>query len=178
MFDYLKKHNIIFVTGPHRTGTRFTSKNIANDLGYKWNPEVNGWNYRYYISKLQGALKNGTKEVFQCPNLACFCQLLPPPVAIIFMIRPVEDIVVSERRINWGSPGKGNEAKEYAKYYREPDTNRPVADLQYEIWKKYQKPKIRYAYEIEYNSLVSHPKFVKKEKRLNFKPLQTEVKNA
>ena len=34
MFDFLKEHKRIIVTGPHRAGTTFASEIIAEDLGW------------------------------------------------------------------------------------------------------------------------------------------------
>lgn len=170
----LKKHKAILVTGPHRAGTRITSKILAHDLGYRWRPESNAEFFGHHFRMLSGATK-GKGDVFQAPTMCAWCHLFHPEVAIVMCVRNVQDILASEERIGWGSAGKGSEINELKKYFRNSGT---IAEVKYECWTKYQKSKIRYPYEIRYEDLSVHPMFVPKEQRQGFKPHQTEIEET
>jgi len=60
--------------------------------------------------------------------------------------------------------------KDYNEWYIQP-----MSEVKYMIWEKYQRPKIKYAYELEYESLSSHPLWIKPELRKQFKPTQTTL---
>ena len=174
MFEYLSKHDQIIVTGPHRSGTTFTSEIIAEDLGYKLAPEnqFSGGKYpsRYFqlmYDRLSGWKKQGIKIVLHNPNIVSFVHLLDCfTPAIVFMRRNVQDIISSERRIKW----EGQEKRLIKDYYRDQGI---LSEVIYEVWDKYQKPLITHAYDLDYESLAAHPRWVPQDLRSNFSPHQT-----
>jgi hypothetical protein len=176
MFQHLAQHDHIIVTGPHRAGTTFASEIIAEDLGYRLLPENSfGGKYpshpfRSLFDKLAGCQRAKVKAVYHCPGLAPYIHLLDCFLpAIVFMKRSVEDIVASERRIKW----EGQEKRLIKSYYRDEGV---LAAVTYETWEKYQKPLITHPYDLEYESLNAHPRWVPKEQRANFTNHQTRVK--
>jgi len=160
MFEYLKHHDQIVVTGPHRSGTTIVMEMIAHDLNYERYREEKG-------------------SVYQVPLLSSKCHELPDYVAVVFVRRPEEDILASQKRINWGDEdNKINEFHEITKYHDFVsllDSEWSAAKVKYEVWKRAQKEKIRHPYEINYNSLFGHPLWIPKEKRKNFNPRQTVI---
>jgi len=167
MFEYLRRHNQIVVTGPQRSGTTIASKMIAQDLGYEHFDETvlpesfDGFALQVLHNNLEGI-----KGVYQGPTRSALCHTLPEDVAVVFMVRPVEDIIASQERINWVW-----EDQEIAQYPTEYQAA-PVSSMKYRYWNEVQKPLIRYAYEIVYHSLEEHPLWKNKEERKNFNSKQ------
>ena len=163
MFEPLTAYRAILVTGPQRSGTRICAKMIAADTGFRFVDETelrvaDSW-------KLGEILKYDTKFVAQCPGLSyCIEDFEGSDVLIVFMMRPLDQIISSQKRINWGC-----EWKELRKY----GTKRgPIAAVKYEVWPE-QRKKIKHWLEVEYSSLRAHPLWVDEEKRKKFKAFQT-----
>lgn len=161
LLEQLSDFKYIFVTGPHRAGTTFSSYIIALDLDYSWF-ESQTWMSQYdtmrdCIQSLGGPL------VLHCP---AFCHTVHeyrdvPDVAVVIVRRSVEDILASQRRVGWGF-----EDHEMTKY---PGYDKPIATAKYHYWDTVQKLILRtQAFELEYNSLKNHLLWVNKEYRQNF----------
>lgn len=169
MFEYLKEYKKIVVSGPQRSGTTICAKMIASDLCYTCLLEETfstNYNWGDFQRLFKSLLKDNCK-VCQIPALSPYLHLLPEDVAVIFMMRDIEDIKISEKRINWT-----DEQRMLSRYYR---TSGNISETKYEVWKEYQKPFIKHAYEIPYESLKEHPMWVDKKNRINFGPRQTEI---
>ncbi len=181
MFDFLKEHNQIIITGPHRAGTTIATEMIAHDLDYGCLREERVTLFYTLNSRINDNHLNNKKTVYQAPLLASQCHTLPDFVAVVFMIRNVDDIIASEKRINWGEPGVGNEPREMDKYFQyidDPDPNwknMSIADVKYHVWNTIQKKSIKFAYELEYNKLSEHELWVPKEQRKVFTARQTKL---
>jgi len=181
MFDYLKKHEQIIITGPHRAGTTIATEMIAHDLNYECYLEERVTLFGSCQASINRNHRRNIKAVYQVPLLASQCHKFPEYVAIIFMIRNVDEIIASEKRINWGEPGVGNEVREMDKYclhiesFKEEWRKLPIATIKYKVWNEIQKKNIKFAYELEYNSLEKHNLWVPKEKRLDFGTRQTTI---
>lgn len=100
----------------------------------------------------------------QAPALSSYAHLLPEDTAIVFLIRPIEDIVRSEKRIGWRDGDRM-----LSRYFRDQGC---ISEVKYQIWGKYQKKLIPHAYDIEYNYLKNHPLW--ENNRKNFNSRQTE----
>ena len=160
-FDFSK----ILVTGPQRSGTRIVAKMIAHDNGIR------------YISEQQVSIKSVRRAneflkldeplVIQCPGLChCIEEFTSPDVLIIIVVRSIEDIKASQKRIRWNR-FQATELRRYGK------TSGVISEIKYKHW-KLQRTKIVNWIEIRYEDLKDHPMFVPKEKRKNFKWNQTE----
>jgi hypothetical protein len=173
MFEHLKQHDQIVIVGPQRAGTTIATKMIANDLGYEtFLEEQILYDYNYLQGLIIGNRRKNVKGVYQAPNFTAYSHLLAGEPAIIIMVRKTEDIIASQMRINWGGPGGTNEKNELARYFRDSGI---ASKVKYEVWKKFQKAQIKYPYELEYESLKTHPMWVDKKDRTNFGPRQTEI---
>lgn len=170
MFDFLKKHERIMVTGPQRSGTTISTKIIATELNYKFlkEEEFGTHNFNRFYRLITS---NGTK-VIQAPALSHICHLLPDEIAIVFIMRNIEDIKKSEHRVNWHSRFAHTE---YKNYFVSPTSESHIAEIKYNTWNTYQKPKIKHWYEIQYEDMSKHPLWIDKDYRKHFGMRQIEV---
>lgn len=162
MFEDLSKYRVIVVTGPQRSGTRIAAQMIANDTGHSFvdEREINIDSlYRFYDAYMLD------KVVIQCPALARWIHHFSAEDTLIcFMMRALEDIKASEKRVGWGW--------EPIEQIRYQVFTKPIAELKYDMW-EHQKQYIFNWQEIEYKSLRSHPLWIPKDERAEFGALQT-----
>ncbi len=162
MFKYLSDYRVVLVTGPQRAGTRIAAKMIAHDTGLTYIDERAIDTDSLY--RLSDAIHLG--GVVQCPAMCRFIHMFGQNegLAIVMMMRVVEDIIASQKRIGWHW-----EPIELAYY----ETQGVISEVKYHYWLK-QKPMILHPYEVEYESLSEHPLWLPSEERLAFAHDQTE----
>ena len=160
----MNQFEIIYVTGPQRSGTRIASKMIAKDINYNFIDEKY-FNYEN-IKKLSQITE--MNSVIHCP---CLCHCIHKfsnnnnNNLIVIMKRNISDIINSQKRISW------NEQYELTKYKNE---NLTISEIKYKNW-ELQKIKIKNFIEIEYESLKYHKLWISKEFRKNFSDSQTKI---
>lgn len=157
-------HSQIIVTGPQRSGTTIATKMLAHALLFDplTEEEINLRD----LGMLSKLLRDRDRFVLQAPSLSAVCHRLNVP--IVFMRRSLIDIVQSQRRINWQE--ENYEKRQY--FYTGP---KPIAQVKYEAWDRFQKPELgELAFDVDYESLRSHPLWVDQEARRDFGPRQTE----
>lgn len=192
LFWRLKRYKFIFVTGPHRSGTSVASHMIAQDKGlcvyyeehFKFNtkfsdapgpPEIDYFIKRHYAKESDMQMEYHVHTdgfVVQCPNLCFIAHRWAgiKDLAVVMMVRPVEDIIASQERVQWGF-----EAMEKKKYDAE-GSPQPIAEIKYHYWKTVQKKLLgKQGIEIKYNNLSVHPLWVPKEQRANFHTRQVFI---
>jgi hypothetical protein len=194
----------IVVAGPHRSGTTFVTKVLAADLECKCCLEEGMGNV---LAFLHGALKSneahGVPAVYQAPLLTAYCHALPESAVVVYLYRPVKDIMASELRLGWSKNPAAFEndfkKKELSKYFAEykceynnscaaglaqelkkdPDhrlwCKRPMSEVKYMIWEKYQKKLVKHSYDLDYDSLKGHRLWIDKKLRAGFSGRQTEL---
>lgn len=164
MFEWLLKFSKILVTGPQRAGTRICAQAIAYDTSYEYIDEEDLQMDSLYSLFAVNMMKE--KFVAQCPT---FCRYIhffsADDTAIILMKRNIQDIISSQKRINWGY-----EKLELARY---DQTEGDIAEIKYKYWRETQKNKITNAFEIDYESLSVHPLWINEQERRSFRPNQT-----
>lgn len=160
----IKNYSQIMVSGPQRSGTTIAAKIIAMELGYPFFPEE-AFNAHEVYSCLISLYNTIPKFVVQAPGMSPYIRLFPG--AVIFMKRPVHEIINSQRRVSWPNH---EEEREKTKYFLSDDPNH-ICEIKYRIWYKYQKD-LPDKFELEYHSLESHKLWV--EDRKNFHIRQTE----
>jgi hypothetical protein len=173
MFTHLAKFRTIFVTGPQRSGTTIAGRIIAQDLDREYIDERD-----YGVHELANLFRLvEEKAVIQGPALSAYCHLLPKHVAVVFMRRPLKEIVSSQDRtiLSTGNPWtQAEEPVELRKYFREEG---PIAAVKYEVWERYQKPHMdlqgKTYLELEYATLAEHPLWVPKDGRQGWHAKQT-----
>ena len=174
MFEHLTKFKRIYVNGPPRSGTTICSRMIAQDTNYKLLDETV---YSHYInkSKLDKTL-NEENFVAQCPQESyCIEEYANDTTLIVFMIRPIEEIIRSQKRVNWS-----HEQVELLKYGFTPVSNLKdnpkISEVKYNYWNE-QKKSIKNFLEVHYRSLSSHRLWVEDNLRNNFTIKQTSLSN-
>jgi len=157
----IKQNNInrILVTGPQRSGTTIASVILAEELNYRCVDEITA----NTLSDILYFVRHATRFVLQGPMFSAYCHLLP--LTVVYMIRPIDEIIASEMRVSWKF-----EKEELAKYFTDKG---PISKVKYEAWTKYQKPLLKDALELDYQSMETHPLWIDKGKRINFTAKQT-----
>ncbi|HKR50133.1 MAG TPA: hypothetical protein VJT72_11225 [Pseudonocardiaceae bacterium] len=167
MFEYMAIHSRIIVTGPQRAGTTIAGKMISHDTGHCYVDETE---FGIYDIARWREIAKEDHVVIQCPHMLKVILDNPPPdIFVVLMRRDLDDIHVSERRIEWETRFKGN-TRELAMFGL---TEGDSAQLKYEYWDSSPKP-AKFV-EVAYGSLRDHPLYVAKEYRAKFSPRQTVV---
>ena len=165
-FKFLIKYPKIIVSGTQRSGTMICSRMICYDTGYDFKYVGNN-------RELTNVLLNQYNNiVIHGPGI---CRWLHEfgqrdDTLIVFMKRPIEDIIKSQERINWSW-----EWLELSLYGFEKGI---ISKVKYDYFYSYQKDKIKNLLEINYSDLSSHPLWIPKELRKNFEPEQWKIDNV
>lgn len=176
MIDFQQFHKIL-VTGPQRSGTRIGAKIIADETNYTY---IDERDFGVHDRELfEGVLKSEKKLVIQCPGM-CYCieRYSNPDILIVMMIRPIPDIIASEKRVKW-IHGPYHEYEKYgidrleARNLRRHH-NDQISVRKYQYWRSYQKDRIQHLLELDYESLSYHRLWIPKEQRKHFAAEQTE----
>jgi len=164
-------HKRILVTAPQRAGTTIAAKMIAEITGYPYCDEdgiVIDDLTKFFTFHFESH-----SYVLQAPGLSFIAHRLPVDL-VVFMHRDIDDIAKSEQRINWHSQWNNYETD---KYFYDGNLNN-ARRIKYEVWNKFQKPFMekhnKQYIDLDYESLKSHPLWIDKTSRKNFKPRQTE----
>jgi len=175
MFQHLKSHKKILVTGPHRAGTTIAATMIAHDtqsflaLEEKcWLPGQDLQLLDWWMNDYKGSV------VCQAPFAADQCHVYKNAL-VVFMHRDLSDIKKSQQRmfsedhedINWERIQRAETRK-----YHTGQLGRPIAQIKYEQWQE-QKQDLPYHLDLEYESLKDHELWVDKEDRKAFHVRQT-----
>jgi hypothetical protein len=169
MFGNLLKHKRILVSGPQRSGTRIASQMIAADTGYAYFDELAiGFSDQKKVKEL---LAFQSRFVLHCPSLSpALASLSDYLTAIVFMMRPVDEIIRSQNRIGWP-----DEPHQRMLCNVPASDTRPIAEIKQSIW-KVQRQIIHHPYEIRYADLRAHPMWLNEEQRKGFADFQTSVR--
>lgn len=176
LFNHLQKYRFVLVSGPHRAGTTIAAAMIANDLDYEFREDV-----QTQLETLAGSHQIYNRTVFHCPSYCYFIHQLAeiPNLAAVMVIRDVEAIIASEKRIPWAFE------PQQLSFYRakvQPRPNfpiqSPISVVKYRYWHEVQKPifdEMGNGYEIRYEDLKSHPMWVLPRDRAGWTSNQLEI---
>ena len=166
-FDEMKKYKRILVTGPQRSGTTFTAKTIASDLSYRYIDEKE---FNWYDRDVFNKFVVMDNVVIQCPTMCRWIhEFSDDCTLIVMMIRPIKDILNSQKRINWNF--EETESKNY------PYKDLFACEAKYKFWEDVQKNNLINYLELNYSSLSDHPLWVDGEQRKFFSNKQTKKIN-
>lgn len=182
MFEFLAPFRKVLVTGPQRSGTRICAEMIYRDLDRP--PE---WPVLYVdeanlnVENLSAlcdlVLRDARRLVVQCPALSRYVHHFGAreDVAVVWMVRPLVDIVASQRRIGW-TAGDAELLRydEPALAFAFTPDSPSAARVKNEYWQRVQRARILNTYEVEYESLSAHPLWVPADERRGFAPWQTQ----
>ena len=157
-FLFCSKKKIV-VVGPQRSGTRFTAWALAKDLGYEFVDQrgigISGW------ERLKGNLDKHEKVVIQ--GTGCTYQihkLNRDDTLVVWVRRREEEILASEKRINWSC--QKIELNRIPEKYR---GIRPSCRARLAYWKEEQRDQVPHWAEIQYDLLKHHHLYMPKEER-------------
>ena len=175
MFKDLTRYDVILVSGPQRSGTRIASQMISADTGHCY---VDEDTFEVYDESLfRATIGQMHHIVIHCPSMSHIMhEVSGENVLVVWMLRDLEDIAASERRVNW-SIGPYAEMANYgmsdlpALRYRRHGGQ--VAPLKYARWWGYQRERVQHWLELRYESLAKHSLWVPKEQRVDFATKQT-----
>jgi len=149
----------IYVTGPQRSGTRIASNIISHELGIRLFDESEFG--ASDITRLKALTDSTSRFVVHCPALASTIhKTINPTDLVVFMIRPISDIIASQERIHWDY-----EHLELEKYGLKKGI---ISVVKYSFWQRTQKPLIQNHFDLYYQDLRTHSFFVPIDKRSHF----------
>ncbi|MEX2722151.1 MAG: hypothetical protein Q6362_012175 [Candidatus Wukongarchaeota archaeon] len=155
----LSRFNNIFVSGPQRSGTRFASTILACDLKRHFIDEVD-----FGVGnsdKLLLLLSKFPRSVIQCPGMVhLLLDLVKPDDAIVFMFRPIKEILASENRIQW--PCNSDELKKLNV------SSGNSCEHKYSLFESTISKSFYNCFRLDYESLSGHPSWVSKKGRSSF----------
>ena len=156
------KFSKIIVTGPQRSGTTFTSKVIAKDLGFKCIDEREFNNTQF--EQAFDLVKETPNVVIQSPAISHMCHhwALIENCCVIWMIRDTEQILSSPRTKKWMKWGwDQHEIDTYSKSFPNLKIKyNNMWEMKHKIWEKFQSPLLPNSFNLEYNSLSGHKDWV------------------
>lgn len=166
----------VVVTGPQRSGTQIGAKIVADILGWDFFSEAEldcdrGPSYRdrYWEWVNNDSTK---KTVLQCPQMSHLCHRTPKDTLVVFMMRPVEDILASDThrikhfqrrnaRAGKMEPSQSvftDKRREYSRMFldRAPVSIEETPHVVYEVWHTIQKKHGFSWRELPYEDLREH----------------------
>lgn len=170
MYQGLKQHNLILVTGPQRAGTTIAAKIIAHDTGHQYIDERDF----EAVNKEQWWLivNSAEKAVIHCPGM---CRWVAEAgrrddVLVVLVKRPIDDIIASQERIGWS-----HEEFELSNYEGFAQPGEPISAVKYRYWDEVQANKIKHSGVVFYGELKRHKLWVPKKDRADFHARQTAI---
>lgn len=177
VIEQLKRYRYILVTGPQRAGTTITANILAHELDYTYFEAGDLLDFFKTSDPRKTEISEFIKVqlgpfVAQCPYLSSAVHRWAnvDGLAVVFVIRPVEDVIASQKRIGWGFE---EVEKNYYYHYTSLSVffsqEAPISFIKYHYWGSHQKPILKdKAFDLEYKSLSDHPMWVPKEERREF----------
>lgn len=173
MFEALAQYRCVIVTGPHRAGSTLCGHAVALDAGLRY---VDEDDYGCDLGTWQRIVETGRGVVVHSPGMARWVHEVAgrEDVFVIWMKRPLAQIMVSESRAGW------SEKPERAKYTGVPEYVKlrqyPISVVKTTYWQQTQRAQVRHWREVGYDELKAHPLWLPAEKRKGFAPRQWAVK--
>ena len=161
----LSEFRVVIVTGPQRSGTTITARIIAHDSSMDYVDESD------YGTKNDQAWLRMVREshhvVIQSPAMSHLliqaCHGVDD-VGIVWVTRPLSEILASQERIGWND---SDERKKFSYYGADP-----IADYKLYMWRVHISNGIPWGIEVPYHDLEAHPLWVPDERRRDFAPRQ------
>lgn len=155
------------VTGPQRSGTTLSGKIIAHETNYRY---IDEFDFAVADKAAFMAFAKLDNVVVHCPALMRWItDVADKDTCIVVIMRPIEEIINSQRRIRWGQ-----EEDELAKYGLR-SSGRNISEVKYEYWESVQKEMVPNYMEVDYHSWESHHMWVEDALREKFRPKQTRI---
>lgn len=184
--ELFKGYKRVFIVGPQRSGTTFTSKAIASTLGFEFIDEEDFGVVNFEKFKSLFEIEN---IVVQAPDMTSRIHTLAgKDDLVVFMSRKWSEIVKSiykknGRVSNWlymktmfeyekNRISKIDTKAEHI-FEKVVDKDSYYLNSFYSMWKEYQSKIIPNCFALEYESMKTHPMWKDKDKRKHFHFKQT-----
>lgn len=174
MFERFYGWRFILLVGPHRAGTTIAARMIASDLDLEYYEEedVFHWAETSHLDQIDIrawlAHVGAPRLVLRGPALSSRAHtwaLSVDEMCVVMLLRPVDDILASQRRVRWAM--ERPELSWYPANYREEGLH--ACQAKYRYWSEVQQPMLGdQAYELWYEDLSKHELWVPKEERGDF----------
>jgi hypothetical protein len=170
-FDDLIGFKKVVVLGPQRSGTRIGTLMIANVLNIPYIQE-DAFGVHCF-ERATTLITESEKICLHAPALTYKAHCFEREIAIVFMMRSVEDIIASQERIDWKCE------KDEKSLYEDPILNPfcnlddPICKIKGDVYFDFQADLIDSHFELSYYSLRYNPLWVQEKHRKNFSFDQT-----
>jgi len=160
LIERLSAFKNILVCGPQRSGTTFMGNELARHLDRPYfTEEAFGV---HHVEAFFQLLRTEPAKVIQAPAVTHVLDQIPnkQETIIVWMNRDVDEILRSEKRINW--PEAGVEKAKYLRRLTHPsmsgkfddlDYRQPISCIKYTFWRTYQRSLLPHQVEIPYDRL-------------------------
>jgi len=191
LLNVADKYDIIYVSGPQRSGTRYTTYTLGHKMGFEVAtfPMDRSQYVKDKVRTTKWFFQEQYKTILHCTAESHLLHKLDgKEKLVIWMDRDEKDVNASEERINWHSKCFESEEKpKYLEMFPEHEEkiksfkrNHPMKTW---VWNNIQKDLMKVDYlELPYETLEQTDGYVIKEKRVNFhssqitdKPIVTKV---
>ena len=184
LLELCGKYKRIYVSGPQRSGTRYTTYALAKEL--REHTPIYSGKYKGDLqsvrqcNRVEGSLELDAL-IFQCPHETHRLHILedvPDNCLVIWMDRNPEDVMKSEDRIGWHEKCFVNEEiPKYVDMFSEyEDTIKKFKRNWYMktwVWNNIQKDLMKVDYlELPFETLIQTDGYVPKEQRVGFRKNQ------
>lgn len=147
----LSRFRVVVVTGPQRSGTTIAARIIAEESGMRYVDEDE------YGTKDVAAWKKlvttGQGLVVHSPAMARWAhEAAADDVMVVWMIRPLDDILHSQKRIGWDDKSERAKYRDCEGYH----VDAPVAVIKNRFWTVYQRGLIPHTMNLKYKDLSWH----------------------
>ena len=171
MFENLKKFSKILVTGTQRSGTSICARIISEELGLDYYDEDDFGVHSF--AKLQQLIESTSQGVYHCPAISSQVHLFND-LLVVFVLRDIRDVILSQKRINWFYENADEELRKYG--INPTESNRlNLYNIKLKYWHDVQSKMLKNTLEIDFNDLKNHHLFINKRDRVNFKPRQCKM---
>jgi len=189
LIEKLRGETKILVTGPCRSGTTICCHILERELGLTFidshsNYEDSAKSIGYVPTF--GTFLNFSKHchnfIAHGPHFHPFLHQVPKDVMIVFMRRPIEDVMASTKRIfkgKWNSKWYDKRSRLGVPFGLKGYFDKlNYAQKTYWVWDNFQKMNINKYIEVSYNILKQHELFIPKRQRKKFRERQWQAQTA
>jgi|TARA_R110000772_G_scaffold3031_2_gene11099 hypothetical protein len=188
--DTISRFKRVMVTGPHGAGNKITAKIIEHDFGLKYIRMEYPWSHEDYWSdnaglkrQLEDIRESNENYVLFTPSssghLHRITEYLDDTLVVFTHKNSNEIDIYTERNSYLKNATHNYESLVYSDviindYPEYVDLlTESIEDMTWKLWRDVQRDSIPHWVDVEHSSLESHPLFIPREQRKDFKAWQT-----
>jgi hypothetical protein len=169
LIETCSRYKKILVSGPQRSGTTFTAKEIARVLKYKYvDEEEVGW---HDYDEISYKLSIEDDVVLQAPGAVYMLDKLleNKDILLVFMRRDLYSIIKSQERIKWED--EENQKNLFKSIDYITDYSQPISYIKYKFFEQNIQERFKNVICMDYDKMDQSPKWINE--RQNFSHRQT-----